>query len=92
MSTTHGLIGKSVKELKTDVSSQGMEVYRRYYFTRADLCKFVRSPYAHAKILSVDTNAAASMPGVVAIFTGADVENVNGVPGGWQVNFKMATT
>jgi len=28
------------------------------------------------------------MPGVVAIYTGAHVENVNGVPCGWQVNFK----
>lgn len=35
---------------------------------------FVRSPYAHAKLLSVDTAAAAAMPGVLGVFTGADLE------------------
>ncbi|MGV3634547.1 MAG: xanthine dehydrogenase family protein molybdopterin-binding subunit [Pseudorhodoplanes sp.] len=34
---------------------------------------FVRSPHAHANILSVDTKAAERSPGVVAIFTGADM-------------------
>ena len=32
---------------------------------------FLRSPMAHAKIVSIDTAAAAAMPGVVAIYTGA---------------------
>jgi aerobic carbon-monoxide dehydrogenase large subunit len=34
---------------------------------------FVRSPYAHARIVSIDASAAQSAPGVVAVFTGADV-------------------
>lgn len=34
--------------------------------------KFVRSPYAHAKILSVDTSEAEKLPGVRAIITGKD--------------------
>jgi carbon-monoxide dehydrogenase large subunit len=33
---------------------------------------FVRSPYAAAKILSIDTSAAATMPGVLRILTGQD--------------------
>lgn len=33
----------------------------------------VRSPYAHAKILSIDSSAAKSIAGVVAVFTGADI-------------------
>ncbi len=33
----------------------------------------LRSPHAHAKILSVDTAAAATTPGVAAIYTGADL-------------------
>src|ERR1700689_2704573 len=33
----------------------------------------LRSPHAHAKILSVDTRAAAAMPGVEAVYTGADL-------------------
>jgi carbon-monoxide dehydrogenase large subunit len=34
---------------------------------------FVRSPYAHAKILSIDGSAAAAMPGVHLIATGKDL-------------------
>src|SRR6266536_4690885 len=33
----------------------------------------VRSLHAHARILSIDTAAAAAAPGVVAVFTGADL-------------------
>jgi carbon-monoxide dehydrogenase large subunit len=33
---------------------------------------FVRSPHAHARILSIDTRTAARLPGVVAIFTAKD--------------------
>jgi carbon-monoxide dehydrogenase large subunit len=34
----------------------------------------VRSPHAHARIVSMDTSAAASMPGVLAVVTGADLK------------------
>jgi len=34
---------------------------------------FVRSPYPHAKIVSVDTGGAAAMPGVVKVVTGAEL-------------------
>ncbi|MSQ55042.1 MAG: xanthine dehydrogenase family protein molybdopterin-binding subunit [Betaproteobacteria bacterium] len=34
---------------------------------------FVRSPYAHARIAKIDTSAARTAPGVIAVFTGADV-------------------
>src|SRR5438477_5342241 len=34
---------------------------------------FLRSIYAHARIKSVDTSAAAKVPGVVAVYTGKDV-------------------
>ena len=44
----------------------------------------VRSPYAHANILSIDSAAAAAMDGVVAIFTGADVD-LAGIPTAWLI-------
>ncbi len=44
----------------------------------------VRSPYAHAKIVSIDSAAAASMPGVRAIFTGDDIE-LAGLPTAWLI-------
>jgi carbon-monoxide dehydrogenase large subunit len=34
---------------------------------------FLRSPYAHARIVSVDTGGAAGMPGVIAVYTGAQL-------------------
>ncbi|NDH25230.1 MAG: xanthine dehydrogenase family protein molybdopterin-binding subunit, partial [Rhodobacteraceae bacterium] len=46
---------------------------------------FLRSSVAHGRINSVDTSTAATMPGVVRIFTGADFEGVGGLPCGWQV-------
>src|ERR1700679_2697658 len=33
----------------------------------------LRSPHAHAKIVSIDTRSAREMPGVEAIYTGADL-------------------
>ncbi|MGE8331271.1 MAG: xanthine dehydrogenase family protein molybdopterin-binding subunit, partial [Paraburkholderia nemoris] len=49
---------------------------------------FLRSPHAHAKINSIDTTAAKQSPGVVAIFTGADMaaDNVGGLPCGWLIH------
>ncbi len=35
---------------------------------------FVRSPHAHAKIRSIDVEAAKKAPGVVAVYTGHDVK------------------
>ena len=35
---------------------------------------FVRSPLAHARVLSVDVSAARALPGVVAVLTGADLD------------------
>jgi carbon-monoxide dehydrogenase large subunit len=36
-------------------------------------CIFVRSPHAHAVIRSIDTSQALASPGVVAVYTGADM-------------------
>jgi carbon-monoxide dehydrogenase large subunit len=36
-------------------------------------CALVRSPHAHARIRAIDVSAAVAAPGVVAVFTGADM-------------------
>jgi carbon-monoxide dehydrogenase large subunit len=36
---------------------------------------FARSPFAHARITSIDTDAARELPGVVAVYTGAEMES-----------------
>ncbi|HUQ73720.1 MAG TPA: xanthine dehydrogenase family protein molybdopterin-binding subunit, partial [Burkholderiales bacterium] len=41
---------------------------------------FLRSDHAHARIASMDTEAARAMPGVVRIFTGADVAYIKTTP------------
>ena len=42
----------------------------------------VRSPHAHARIVSIDTSAAAAAPGVLAVLTGADyaADGLGGLP------------
>jgi aerobic carbon-monoxide dehydrogenase large subunit len=40
---------------------------------------FVRSTYAHARITGISVDAARSAPGVVGVFTGADVNQACGV-------------
>ena len=42
----------------------------------------VRSHHAHATIGGIDVSAARAMPGVVAVFTGADLTDVAPIPGG----------
>ena len=44
---------------------------------------FVRSTEAHAKVTSIDTSAAAARDGVVAVFTGEDMEGVGALPMAW---------
>ena len=43
---------------------------------------FLRSPYAHARIAGIDVAAARAMPGVIGVFTGADLAaaGVKGLP------------
>ncbi len=46
----------------------------------------LRSPHAHARINSIDTSAAAGMDGVLAVFTGDDINaEFNPVPCAWLV-------
>ncbi len=54
---------------------------------------FLRSPYAHARIKSIDTSKAAKAQGVVMIFTGADLAEakVGGLPCGWLIHSKDGT-
>lgn len=96
MSTNNGngvdpkrMIGKSVKRVEDKRFTTGHGRYTDdIVLPNQTYAAFVRSQYAHAKIVSVDTSAAKTMPGVIKIYTGADVASVNGVPCGWQVNFK----
>jgi len=89
MSTTNGLIGKSVKRVEDKRFTTGRGNYTDdIVLPYQTYASFVRSQYAHARIAHVDISDAREMPGVIAIFTGADVAELNGVPCGWQVTGK----
>jgi aerobic carbon-monoxide dehydrogenase large subunit len=51
---------------------------------------FVRSPYASAKIRSINAAPALAAPGVLAVLTGEDVaaDGLGGIPCGWQIKNK----
>jgi carbon-monoxide dehydrogenase large subunit len=51
---------------------------------------FVRSPYGHAKILSVDLGPALAHPGVVAAYSGHDLHHAHGLKTSLPVAHKMA--
>ena len=46
-------------------------------------CAFVRSPEAHARIVSIDKRAAEARPGVHAVVTGEELELESGLPMAW---------
>jgi len=52
---------------------------------------FVRSNMAHGRIVKVGVEAAAGMPGVLAVFTGEDFVAVGGNPAGWLINSRDGT-
>lgn len=49
---------------------------------------FLRSPYAHARIVRIDAGAARKLRGVLAVLTGEDLaaDKVNGLPCGWLIH------
>ena len=51
---------------------------------------FVRSPHAHARIVGIKTDSVEQAPGVVAVFTGADMaaDKIGGLICGWMIHSK----
>ena len=81
-----GVIGQSVrrKEDLRFITGAG-QFTDDVNMVRQTQAVFLRSPHAHAKIRSIDLTRAKAAPGVVAIFTGADLTGVNGLPCGWLI-------
>jgi aerobic carbon-monoxide dehydrogenase large subunit len=54
----------------------------------------LRSPHAHARIKKIDTSRATKAPGVLAAFTGPEIDALQPMPCAWLVpnsNLKVAT-
>ncbi|MEY2661235.1 MAG: hypothetical protein RLZZ123_2407, partial [Pseudomonadota bacterium] len=67
--------GQEVRRLEDDalLAGQGQFTDDVRHEGQTRLC-FVRSPYPHARIVSIDAKAAQAMPGVRLVLTGADVQ------------------
>jgi len=78
MATEHaasGLIGASVLRLEDPALVTGQGHYTDDFQPAGTLHMIVlRSPYPHARITAIDTSAARSMPGLVDVLTGDDVD------------------
>ncbi len=88
-------IGKSVKRLEDKRFITGKGNYTDDIVLPGMTHGYIlRSPYAHARIVRIDTSAAEATPGVVAVFTGKDIATTGivGVPTGGQVNFRNGDT
>jgi carbon-monoxide dehydrogenase large subunit len=51
---------------------------------------FVRSPHAHAEIVSIDVTAAKAMPGVIGVLTGKELkaDGIGNLICGWMIHSK----
>ena len=75
---TEPLLGRSINRVEDERFVKGRGRYI------ADLAApnalvgvVVRSPHAHARIVAIDADAARQIPGVVAVFTGAELASDN---------------
>ena len=89
------LIGQSIKRVedKRFITGKGRYV-DDIVLPNMTWAAVVRSDAAHAHIRGIDAGEASRAPGVVAVLTGADMEadGINGLPCGWQVDFKNGDT
>ena len=86
--------GRSVPRLEDESLLKGLGQYTDDVAPHGDgpvwrAC-FVRSPYPHARIVTVDTTAARAMPGVAGIFTGAELAAAGVKPIPHMPDFKRA--
>ena len=74
MSTSYSVIGQSVTRQEGPDKVSGQSVYAADVHLPGMLWgKVLRSPFPHARILSIDTSRAKQVPGVHSVITGQDV-------------------
>ncbi len=89
MSENYAVIGKSVPKIDGREKATGAAKYTGdLKFPNMLFGKILASPYAHAKILSIDTSEAEKLPGVKAVITHKDVPALKyGIsPARWDEN------
>ena len=74
------LIGKARRRVDARAKVTGQTVFADdITLPRMLHCKLLRSPHPHARIVAVDTAAAAAAPGVKLVLTGADFPILYGI-------------
>jgi aerobic carbon-monoxide dehydrogenase large subunit len=89
---TEGFIGQRVKRREDASLLTGKGTFVDNMAPAGTLSMIlVRSPYAHAKVTSIDTSEAKALEGVVAVFTAADLQDEwkAPMPCGWPVTEDM---
>ena len=77
MAATEPQIGRSVPRANAPRLAAGRGRYvDDLVLPRMVHLAFVRSPHAHARIVAIDSGAAAAMPGVVRVVSGADIAEI----------------
>lgn len=70
----YNVIGKNVPRVDAAAKVNGTAIYcDDVYFRNTVYGKLVHSPFAHAKILSIDISAALVLPGVVTVLLAKDI-------------------
>ena len=79
-------VGRPARRLEDERLLRGGSRYVSDLIATSDALrvKILRSPHAHARILTVDATAARAMPGVVAVLTADDLAGVGDLPCDWQ--------
>ncbi len=74
-----GYVGKPVERFEDAPLLKGRALFSDHLPTRTGTlhAAILRSPHAHAEIVSIDTSAAAALPGVSAVITGQDVQDIS---------------
>ena len=89
--TTRFGSGQAVQRLEDDQLLKGAGVYTSDVAPSGQTyISFYRSPYAHARVLKVDTTAAKSMPGVRLVVTGKELADAGMKPMPRPINFTRA--
>lgn len=83
--------GQAVQRIEDEGLLKGQGRYTDDYQPDrlARLC-FVRSPYPHARIVSVDASGALAMPGVLGVYSGADLVAAGVKPMAGNAGFKRS--
>jgi aerobic carbon-monoxide dehydrogenase large subunit len=82
--TRNGFVGRAMKRKEDPRLITGRASYTDDVVLPGLLhAAIVRSPEAHAKILSIDSSAALERPGVHAVLTGNDLKLESGLPMAW---------